>query len=315
MNTSSLTDKPVGRVLVTGGTGLTGRALIPLLSACGYRVAVLSRNSEKADGKSLFYWNPDNRYIDPAALPGTTHIIHLAGAGIGDRRWSKKRMREITDSRVASAKLLLDAMLLSGTRISCFISASATGFYGNDTADRIRTEQDRPGTDFLASVCKKWEEAADLFRQHGIRTVIVRPGIVLSPRGGFMGRILPPARKGLIAWFGNGKQYFPWIHVYDLCNIYMKALDDNTCEGPVNAVAPGIVTQRQFMKMLRSVSGRHSIASGIPSLLVRLAFGRMSSMLLTGNRVSPAILREKGFTFRFPEPAEALKDILDSTGS
>lgn len=292
---------PKGRVLITGSGGMTGRALTSRLEAEGWEVVHLHRGKMVAGHKTLSYrWDPDNGYIDPAAFSGVTHIIHLAGAGIAAKRWGARRKRELVSSRVDTARLIFDTSMRERPEIKCFISASATGYYGNDTGARILTEDSPAGTDFLAMTCVKWEEAADLFRKSGIRTVKIRTGVVISDSGGFMSRMMPFFRVRKALWFGSGSQYFPWIHIYDLCSIYLRALDDDSIEGAFNAVAPKQVAQKEFIITMAGLKGKPIVKAGIPSFLVKLALGEMSSMLLTGSRVAATALEAAGFRWLYP---------------
>ena len=292
---------PKGRVLITGSGGMTGKALTKALIDDSWEVVHLHRGKRVAGHKNLSYsWDSGNGYIDPAAFSGVTHIIHLAGAGIADKRWGTRRKRELVSSRVDTAKLIFDTAMREIAEIKCFISASATGYYGNDTGSRILTEDSPAGTDFLAMTCVKWEEAADLFRKSGIRTVKIRTGIVISDSGGFMSRMMPLFRVRKALWFGSGSQYFPWIHIDDLCNIYLRALDDDSIEGAFNAVAPKQVTQKEFIITMAGIKGKPVVRAGIPSFFVRFALGEMSSMLLTGNRVAATALEAAGFKWLYP---------------
>jgi uncharacterized protein (TIGR01777 family) len=292
---------PKGRVLITGSGGMTGRALTEFLTADNWEVVHLYRGKVPAGHKEVSYrWDPDNGFIDPAAVKGVTHIIHLAGAGIADKRWSKRRKKEIVSSRVDTAKLLFDTAIRERAEVKCFISASATGYYGNDTGSVMLTEDSPPGADFLAMTCVKWEEAADMFRKSGIRTVKIRTGIVISVNGGFLGRMMPFIKFRKALWFGSGKKYFPWVHIDDLCRIYLRALDDNTFEGPYNAVTPKQVTQKEFIIAMTTMKGKPLIKAGIPSFLIRLALGEMSTMLLTGNRVMATALEAADFKWLYP---------------
>ena len=301
-----------GKVLITGSSGLIGKSLTRLLKDSGYHVAGLSRHKHPTGKEELFHWDPDHNFIDSAALKDVTHIIHLAGAGIADKRWTKKRKKEIIDSRVGTARLLYDYVIREGTGVRCFISASGTGYYGAVTGNRIFTEDDSAGSDFAAETCVLWEEAADLFKSSGIRTVKVRTAVVLARNGGFISKILPLARAGIALWFGDGRQYFPWIHIDDLCNIYLKAVDDETMAGPYNAVAPQSVSQAEFMKKAAQKGGKPAIRAGVPSFVLQLAFGEMSEILLTGSRVSASAIEAEGYSFVYPSCESALKQILFS---
>ena len=306
MNDSGL---PRGRVMLTGAGGLIGKTLAPLIGMEGYELVVLYRDERPATGNNFFRWNPGEGYIEPGAFEGVTHIIHLAGAGIGDRRWSKPRKREIVDSRVESARLLYDYAKKECTNAKCYITASGTGYYGSITSDKIFTETDQPGDDFLATTCVKWEDTAGLFGSAGIRSVVVRTGVVLSPAGGFVEKVTSPMKAGIAAWFGDGRQYIPWIHINDICRIYLKALSDDSMSGVYNAVAPGTVTQKELILALKRRKKIPAVAAGIPTILVRAMFGEMSSMLLQGSRVSPSALITAGFDFNYPTAAEAVSTL------
>jgi uncharacterized protein len=322
-----MSEKEAKRVLITGGAGMTGRRLTKLLKDEGWEVVILSHSRQRTaqstqsgetgkagkatrSGQSgVWYWDVRTGHIDEGVLNGVSHIIHLAGAGIADMRWTKKRKQEIIDSRVLTARLLYDSVMNQSISLRCFISASATGIYGNVTLPHIFTEADEPAADFLAETCRLWEESADMFSSSGIRTVKIRTGIVLDREGGFMSRIAPLARLGLFAWFGNGRQYMPWIHIDDLCAIYLRALQDVKMEGPYNAVAPEHINQREFMSAYAGLKGKPALKAGIPSIIIRLALGEMASMLLNGSRVSPEALKATGFTHRYSAAAKALASL------
>jgi hypothetical protein len=307
MKEKAVNTEPQGRVLITGSGGMTGLALTNRLEAAGWEVVHLHRGRKPARHKTAsYYWSPQSGYIDTAAFNGITHIIHLAGAGIADKRWNSARKAEILSSRVDTATLLFDTAMKEGADVKCFISSSATGYYGNDTATRILTEESPAGKDFLAMTCVKWEEAADLFRKSGIRTVKIRTGIIVSARGGFLKRIMPLIRLHKALWFGSGKQYFPWIYNDDLCSIYMKALVDTNMEGPINAVAPVQVTQREFITAIARIKGKPIVRAGIPAIFLKIILGKMSSMLLNGNRVSATALEAAGFKWLCKTPEDAV---------
>lgn len=300
------------RVLITGGSGLTGRRLSRFLRDKGWDVVTLSHSRKKAEQPGVYYWSITENKIDDRALDGVTHLIHLAGAGISDKRWSKKYKHEIIDSRVLTAGLLYNAVIKEDNTVRCYISASAIGIYGNDTSSRIHTEETVPGTGFLAETCRLWEKSADMFSSTGVRTIKIRTGIVLACEGGFMKKIATMARFGLFAWFGNGRQLLPWIHIDDLCAIYHKALTDENMEGPYNAVAPEHITQKEFMLAYAARVGKPALKAGIPSILVRVALGDMSEMLLQGSRVSSAALESAGFVFRYRTAEDALRGSISS---
>jgi len=305
-----MTAKSDGKILVTGAGGLIAARLIELLVQRGYSVVRLSHSRPTDKDAGIFHWNTDTMKFDPGALEGVTHIINLAGAGIADKRWSDKRKKEIINSRVASASLLFNSMQKEATRVNCYITASAIGIYGNGTSAKIFAENDPPADDFLAEACRLWEEGADQFQGSGIRAVKIRTGIVLSGEGGFLRRISLPASFGLFAWFGTGDQFLPWIHIDDLCDVYIRAIEDEKYLGTYNAVAPQHITQKDFMKTYAKIKGTPTLKAGIPSFLVRLALGELSGMLLNGSRVSNGALKLAGYGYRYPTVEEALKEIL-----
>ncbi len=301
---------PMENVLLTGGTGLIGSHLSSRLKELGYNVAVLSRKPLSDSGFRVFLWDPDSGEIDPEAIETADYIIHLAGAGIGDRRWSESRKKEISDSRINTAGHIKARLKETGKRPSAFISASGTGYYGSVTSDRIFTESDGPATDFIGEVCRRWEKSAYEIGNLGIRTVIIRTGIVLTKSGGALERMVLPARFGIGSPLGSGRQYVPWIHIDDICSIYIKAIEDKEMHGPYNATAPGHINNRQLMETISVVMGRPFFFPAIPSFMFKMLYGEMSSILLNGSRVSPELIIKSGYSFKYPDPESALKNLL-----
>ncbi|MBZ4675230.1 MAG: hypothetical protein JG772_919, partial [Dysgonamonadaceae bacterium] len=213
-------------ILITGGTGVIGRELSAKLRNKGYRVAILSRTTKKNADIPHYYWDIPQKMIEKEAIETADYIIHLAGANIGDKRWSKQRRKLIIDSRVESANLLFDKISEARKKPKAFISASAIGYYGTTTSDKIFCETDSPANDFPGETCRLWEQAADNFEKMGIRTVKIRTGIVLSKQGGVLTKMLTPTKFGIGSAIGSGRQYMPWIHIDDLCRIYVKAIED-----------------------------------------------------------------------------------------
>ncbi|NMC39150.1 MAG: TIGR01777 family protein [Bacteroidales bacterium] len=297
-------------ILITGGTGVIGRHLSRRLAEIGYRVCILSRSETKVHGFEHYFWDPFRNKIDPEGVAEADCIIHLAGANIGEKRWTKERKQELYDSRIKTGELILENVRTSGKRLSVFISASATGYYGMTTSGKIFSETDEAAPDFTGELCRHWESVADRFSETGARTVKIRSGVVLTPRGGALGRITALARVGLASALGTGKQYFPWIHVEDLCGIYIKAVEDTSLNGAFNAVSPEHITNSDLMKAVAKSLDKPFIAPNVPPFAMKLVFGEMAGMLLEGSRVSPEKIIRAGYNFRFPCIEDALKDLL-----
>lgn len=297
-------------VLITGATGLIGTHLCEKLKALGYRVILLSRSKNNSSGFQTYSWDVNRQILEDAAISSANYIIHLAGANIGEKRWTKERKQHIVDSRVKSAQLLFDKIKSSGSKPKAFISASAVGFYGAITSDKIFVETDPPANDFLGTTCQKWEEAMTPIGESGIRTVIVRTGIVLTKKGGALAKMSIPVKFYIGSSLGRGNQYMPWIHIDDLCDIYINAITNVTMQGVYNAVAPDCKTNKKFIKTLANVLHKPFWNVNIPAFLFASIFGEMSAMLLKGSRVSPEKLLVSGYHFKFPDLKSALLDLL-----
>ncbi len=297
-------------ILITGGTGLIGSHLCSKLTEKGYHVAVLSRNPVHHAKYPVYYWNVKRNIIEQQALENAVCIIHLAGVNIGGKRWSKKRKEEILNSRVQSAQLIFDHIKKIKNKPRVFISASATGYYGAVTSEEIFHENDPPAGDFLGETCRQWEQAADLFKKAGMRTVKIRTGIVLAKNGGALGKILYPLKIGLSVIPGNGRQLLPWVHINDLCNMYIKAIEDLNMKGVYNAVAPDFKTYNEFMQTATRMHGKKSFSLHIPAIFMKILFGEMACMLLKGSRISSDKIVKAGYHFVFPDLVKAFKNIL-----
>lgn len=297
-------------ILISGGTGLVGRHLCKKLKEKGYAVAILSRTSKQDADIPTYYWNLEKNEIEKEALETADYIIHLAGANIGDKRWTTKRRQLIIDSRVKTCGLIFDKIKESRIKLKAFISASAVGYYGAITSDKIFTEIDPAANDFLGKTCKLWEQSADRFNELGIRTVKIRTGIVLTKHGGALAKMITPIKIGIGSALGKGRQYLPWIHIHDLCGIYIKAIEDAQMHGAYNAVAPDHKTNRDFMRTLARVLKKPFWFPDIPSIVLKIMFGKMSEMFLKGSRVSSDKIRKAGYNFRFPDLESALTDLF-----
>ncbi len=300
------------KILITGGSGLVGSHLSLILHRRGYEVVHLSRYKNDTAKFRTFYWDINKAFIEDGAFENVSHIIHLAGAGIADKRWSDSRKKELTSSRIESANLLLSYLKSHDHNIKTFISASATGIYGIDTAGLPQIEdQNSLGDDFLAILTQDWESVADQFFDLGLRVVKLRMGLVLDKNGGLINKLLPMAKLGLGSAFGSGKQFMSWIHINDLSNIFINAIENHELQNVYNAVAPNPVTNKEFVKKLSEILGKPYFLPNTPSLILKLVLGELSAAILGGNRVSSKKIEKAGFKFQFAELRDALSDLLN----
>ncbi len=296
------------RVLITGGTGLVGKQLQKLLTQQGHEVCLLSRTPK---GKpNTYQWDVDAQTLDPAALANTTAIVHLAGASVAEGSWTEARKREIMESRTKSSALLVRALQEHPHAVKTFVSASASGYYGNTGEAWAREDSTLPGTDFLAEVCIRWEESVAPVEAMGIRLVKLRIGVVLSAEGGALPKLVAPVKLFAGAHLGDGDQYMPWIHSADLCGIIQYALGNTALSGVYNAVAPNPVTNRTMTQAIGKQLGRPVWGIGVPSFVLKTALGEMAQIVLGGNRLSADKIQEAGYTFAFGELHAALANLL-----
>jgi len=298
------------KILISGGTGLVGSYLIRRLIARGYDVALLSRKSNKEGVVPIYAWDYTKHIIDEESFESVDFIIHLAGAKISSKRWTKYQMREIVNSRVKSTDFLLDVVKKRKMKLQGFISSSAIGYYGCITSDSVFVEEDAPYNDFLGNTCKEWEEAADQFQQIGIRTVKLRTGVVLTSKGGALEQLVQSFKFRVGVFLGTGKQYMSWIHIDDLCEIYIKAIEDVRMQGSYNAVAPEQITNKQLVKRIAQHKTKPLFFFSMPSFLLRILLGKIADMLLNGSRISSRKLLQLGFDFKFSTIHEALLDLF-----
>ncbi len=292
----------INSVTVTGATGLIGTALVSQLRADGYEVKKLVRRPTRSNDEVT--WNPTLGEIDLAALDGTDAIIHLAGAGVGDKRWSAAYKSEILNSRLLGTTTIAKAASELG--VKKFISASAIGYYG-ETGNRAVTESDRGGEDFLSVVCREWEAAADLSGE--VPTIKLRTGLVLDPTGGALGRMLPLFRFGLGGKLGSGKQWWSWITLHDQIRA-ISFLLESKLTGAVNLTAPNPVTNQEFTAALARAMHRPAIFPA-PAFALRLALGGFSTEILGSKKVMPKVLTDAGFVFDYPHVSNALTALVD----
>lgn len=299
------------KVLITGGTGLIGKRLTELLLEKGYEVAILSRGKKNIPSVKVYEYDTEKDYIETGALANTSHLIHLAGAGVADEHWTEKRKKIILDSRIKPIELISRKLKAEQIVLKSFISASGSSYYGEDSGDKRNTEQDPPNSDFLSYVTVEWEKAADLIAQTGVRTVKLRTGIVLSEDGGALAKMAQPARFGFGAPLGSGKQWVSWIHLDDLCGMYIEALESETWEGAYNAVAPGPVTNAQLTDLICKALNRPQWLPNVPGFALRLVFGEMANVVLGSSYViNERITKDTDFKYQFTDPELALQDIL-----
>ncbi|WMJ72353.1 TIGR01777 family oxidoreductase [Cytophagaceae bacterium ABcell3] len=300
------------RVLITGGSGMIGRRLTELLQEKGYTVHWLSRSAGKTNGVIKYPWNIEKKYIEDDAILKTDYIIHLAGANIFEKRWTDAYKKVIIESRTKSANLLLGKVKIFEQPIKAYITASGIDIYDSSCNEKGCNEQSPLGTDFLAEVCKKWEACADQFEKIGIRTVKIRTGVVLSESDGAFKKILSTVSMGIGAPLGSGKQYFPWIHLDDLCNIYIHALENEKLKGAYNACAPEVTTNKELTKQTAKLLGKPMFMPNVPAFALKLAFGaERAELILGGKKASPDKISKTGFKFKFPQLKEALGNLLN----
>ncbi|MEZ5046300.1 MAG: TIGR01777 family oxidoreductase [Chitinophagaceae bacterium] len=299
------------KVLITGASGLVANALCVLLIEKGYDIVMLSTKKSNTTTKyKTFFWDIQKEQIDQGAFSNIDYIIHLAGANIGQKRWTKKRKIELVNSRVASADLLFKYVQKNNISLKAIISASAVGYYGIAKEDKILTEQDVAKQDFLSQLCQQWEDAVSQFAQRNVRYVQIRTGIVLSESSSLFSYMLRPMRFGWAFVLASGKQYMPWIHIEDLCMLYVRALELEQMQGAYNAVAPEHITNYTFTSQLASMFQKKIRIVKMPALLLKLFFGEKAKLLLSGNQVSSVKSIHEGFQFKYPTLKQALHHIF-----
>ncbi len=299
-------------VLITGGTGFIGKYLTSLLIKNGFSVSILSRNFYQ-NTTDIFYfkWDIANRFIEDDAVLKADYIIHLAGEGIADERWTAKRKEAIVQSREKSIQLIYDVLKKNNKKLEAFVSASGVGIYGAINGVEICTETTPALNDFLGTTCQKWEAAADTIMSLGIRTVKIRTGLVLGKEEGFLKKLSPIFKMKLGSALGSGKQYMPWVHIDDLCAIYLEAINNIEMKGAYNAAINDNTNNEIFSKTLCKVYGYSLWLPNVPAFLIKIALGEMAQILLTGRRVSSDKIEKLGFQFRFKNLQNALSDCIE----
>jgi len=295
------------RVLITGASGLIGSSLILYLTTRGHSIVRLVRYGKSA--ADAIPWNPARREIDCASLEGFDAVVHLAGENIAGARWTAEQKQKIRDSRVGPTQLLCESLATLQQPPKVLIAASAIGYYG-DRGGEVLDEQSKPGAGFLPDVCRAWEDATELAVAKSIRVIHLRIGLVLSPKGGALAKMLPPFRMGLGGVLGSGRQYMSWIAMDDLIGAIHHCLMTEGLSGPVLAVSPHPVTNREFTKALGRVLSRPTLFP-LPAFVLRVALGEMAdALLLASGRATPARLISSGYPFLFPELEPALRHVL-----
>ena len=298
-------------VLISGGTGFIGKHLTNLLIANGYSVSILSRSpKQNTTDISYYQWDVDQNYIDEKAVLNADYIVHLAGEGIAEKRWTSKRKQAIVQSREQSIQLIYEVLKKHDKKLDAFVSASGIGIYGAKNGLEICNENTPPVNDFLGTTCQKWEAAADTIASLGIRTVKIRAGLVLGKGEGFLKKLSPIFKLGLGSALGSGKQYMPWIHIDDLCGIYLEALNNTALTGAYNAAICDDTTNEFFSKTLAKILGHLVWLPNVPAFVLKMVLGELAQILLTGQRVSSNKIEATGFQFRYKILEKALKDCL-----
>lgn len=297
-------------ILISGGTGLVGKALTKRLISEGHEVRILSRSPKSSTQMKSFYWNVEKIEIDEKAFDGVEHIVHLAGSGIADKRWTDDRKQDIIDSRVNSMKLITDVVKKKNIQLKSFVGASAIGIYGMTTSEKIYTETDKGKDDFLTQSCEQWENSYQDIQVFSNKNCIIRIGVVLSKNGGALKKLLPLFNFGLGSAVGSGKQYMPWIHIDDLATIFYNALFNPKLAGTYNAVSGQSTTNFEFSKQLAKILSKPFFLPNVPSFLLKLVFGEMANVLLEGSQVSNKRLLETGIELKYPTITVALEQLL-----
>lgn len=295
-------------VLITGAGGMIAKELAKKIGQ-DYEIRFLTRHRKQ---ENEYEWDIKKGTVDETAFDNVSHIIHLAGANISEKRWTPERKRELISSRVDSAELLRTTLRKNKIKLKSFISASGINFYGTKTSEKIDVETDPPGNDFLSEVVVLWERAADDFKEQELaeRVVKIRTAVVLSEKDGALKKMVPPVQYYIGSPLGNGKQYMPWIHIEDICSIYEFALKNSAIEGAYNAVSPQHATNKELTKKIAKVLGKPLWMPNVPGFVLKLIFGELASAILEGSRASSQKILDAGFHFKFPDLEKALRDLL-----
>ena len=300
-------------ILITGGTGMVGTALTKMLVNKGHQVIILSRSPKISEDKSITYtnWDVTNNKIDAKSIAEADYVIHLAGAGVADKRWTTARKTELVESRTLSSALLVKALVTIPNKVKAVISASAIGWYGGDELlkgnNKYFIEEMLPDRHFLGETCRLWEDSIRPVEKLGIRLVKLRLGIVLSNEGGAFVEFKKPVKFGLAAILGSGKQIISWIHIEDVCRMFVFAIENEQIQGAYNAVAPMPITNQLLtLALAKKMKGKFFVSMNIPAFILKLMLGEMSIEVLKSTKVSSEKIRNAGFTFLYPSITAAL---------
>jgi uncharacterized protein (TIGR01777 family) len=295
-------------ILITGGSGLLGKELTDALLLQGYTVCHLSRSPGKNPQVKTFLWDVNKGTIDKDCLNGIDTIIHLAGAGIAEKRWTEERKKLLIESRTRSIGLIYELMKVQPNQVKSVISASATGYYSN-RGDETLTEESSPAHDFLGTCCIDWEQEVDKGLQMGLRILKYRTGVVLTKQGGALPQLALPVKLGIGSPLGSGKQWVPWIHHRDVLDMYLHGIENHYLSGVYNMVAPQPATNKELSKAVAKQLHKPFRAPNVPALVIKLIFGEMATVVLGSTKVSAQKIIAAGFQFKYPDVTSALKEI------
>ena len=294
------------KILVTGGTGLVGKTLCKMLQDNGFEVCILSRSKNSSSPYPIFTWDYKKGHLEAGALKGIDAIIHLAGAGVADKRWSKERKQEILESRTLTSNLLFEQLKSEQHQVKTIITASAIGIYGMDTGASLITEEGEIGNDYLAQVTKAWEASTSQFSEINIRLVQLRIGVVLNKVGGALKELMKPP---IAAPLSTGNQFMSWIHFEDLCNMFLWALKNEHIQGAYNAVTPNSLTNRAFTKKAARIFKKPFVPIPVPKFLLNIILGEMADIVSGGSKISSDKIEKAGFEYKFTDFEAAVKDL------
>jgi uncharacterized protein (TIGR01777 family) len=299
----------MAKILISGGSGLLGQSISGHLKKQGDEVAWLSRESGTVNGIKKYRWDPDKNEIDLNAFENVEQLVHLAGAGIFDKAWTKSYKQQIIDSRVKSSELLVNTIQKNNFRIKTLVGTSASGYYGADTGEKIITEKDPAGNDFLSKVCVDWEQSYKAFERLGIRTVILRLGIILSSKGGYYERMQKIRKFGLVPVMGPGSQKVPWVHVEDAARAYVYAISNAAMSGSYNLVASQMVSAKNLSANIAGAKSKAILTPLTPAFVLKLAMGEKAASLTGSQMISNRKLKDAGFQFTYDSIESAVREL------